>query len=49
MNTLRAFALGMREFRLSATTHYDDRALLETYDRGRDMAHRLTFRRYEVV
>ena len=44
---LRAFALGVREFRLTCTTHFDDDALLEAYDLGREWAHRLTFRRFE--
>jgi hypothetical protein len=44
---LRAFFLGMREFRLSVTQGYEDYALLEAYDRGRDFAHWLTFRRYD--
>lgn len=42
-----AFLLGMREFRLSMTTSYDDVRLAEAYDHGRDLAHRLTFRRFE--
>ena len=47
MLKLRAFLNGMLEFRTSWTTNYPDDALMETYDRGRDLAHRLTFRRYE--
>ena len=42
----RAFALGFSEFRLSITTHFDGEPL-EWYDRGRDLAHKLTLRRYE--
>lgn len=42
----KAFFLGMREFRLSMTTAYDE-ALRECYDKGRDLAHRLTLRHYE--
>ncbi|QXN71160.1 hypothetical protein RCDURKIN_104 [Rhodobacter phage RcDurkin] len=45
---LKAFFLGMFEFRTSWTTSYDDYDLMETYDRGRELAHRLTFRRFEV-
>lgn len=45
---LKAFFLGMTEFRTSWTTSYDDDALMETYDRGRELAHALTFRRFEV-
>ena len=44
---LRAFLLGMREYRLSLTTHFDTPALVDAYDRGRDLAHRLTMRRHE--
>lgn len=47
MRALRAFLLGVAEFRLSMTTHYDDDALLECYDSGREWAHRLTLRHYE--
>jgi hypothetical protein len=46
MHRFHAFFLGLREFRLSVTTHFDD-DLLEWYDRGRDLAHRATLRRYE--
>lgn len=47
MKTLLAFINGVREFRLSFTTHYKDFNLSEAYDLGREWAHRLTFRRYE--
>ena len=43
---LKAFILGMLEFRQEATTHFDP-PLIEAYDWGREMAHRLTMRRYE--
>lgn len=46
MNRLRAFLLGMYEFRTDATTHFPH-PLINTYDRGRDLAHRLTLRRYD--
>jgi hypothetical protein len=46
VNTIRAFILGIIEFRLSVTTHYDY-PLIEAYDRGRELAHWLTFRRYD--
>ena len=45
---LTAYLLGMREFRLSWTTGFDDLDMMDAYDRGRDMAHRLTLRRFEV-
>lgn len=44
---IAAFILGMIEFRTDLTTSFDDYDLLETYDRGRDMAHRLTLRRWD--
>ena len=47
MTTIAAFINGMIEFRLTCTTHYDDIALLEAYDSGRELAHRLTFRHFD--
>lgn len=44
---IRAFLLGLREFRLATTTAFDDYRLLECYDRGRELAHRLTWRRWD--
>lgn len=44
---LKAYLLGMREFRLDATTGFDNYDLLCAYDAGRDRAHALTFRRYD--
>lgn len=46
MSALLAFLWGVREFRSDFTRHYDE-PLIEWYDRGRDMAHRLTFRRWD--
>ena len=46
MSAIRTFVLGMREFRLGATTHFDWPEI-ETYDRGRSLAHRLTLGLYE--
>ncbi len=42
----RIFLLGMREFRNVITTHFDEPEI-ETYDRGRELAHRLTLRWFE--
>jgi len=42
-----AFLLGVREFRSGVTTHFDDYDLLCTYDRGRELAHKLTRRKYD--
>ena len=47
MTRLRAFMQGLFEFRLSYTTSFDDLALLQAYDTGREWAHRLTFRFFE--
>lgn len=44
---LRAFLNGVREFRLSCTTEYPNCTLQEAYERGRELAHRLTMRRYD--
>lgn len=47
MKKMQAFFLGMTEFRLSLTTHYEDDDLLEAYDCGRELAHRMTMRFFE--
>lgn len=39
---IKAFIMGMLEFRLSSTTNYEDEALAEAYDSGRAFAHRAT-------
>lgn len=46
---LRAYLLGMWEFRLSMTQGFEDDDLLEAYDAGRDRAHAMTLRRYDDV
>lgn len=43
---LRAFLLGLLEFRSDSTTSYDP-PLIEVYDAGRDLAHRLTLRHWD--
>ncbi len=45
---LTAYLNGIREFRSDLTTHYDY-PLIESYDRGREHAHRITRRRYETI
>jgi len=40
---IKAFIRGVIEFRSDLTTHYDY-PLIESYDLGREWAHRLTFR-----
>ena len=47
MNSFFAFLNGMREYRLSFTTHYTDSAEALLYERGREFAHRITFRRFD--
>lgn len=48
METIKAFLMGMLEFRSCVTPNYgDDYDLLLAYDRGRDLAHRVTLRRFE--
>lgn len=47
MKKLLAFINGVRECRLTATTYYDDVAYADAYDRGREIAHRLTFRHFD--
>jgi hypothetical protein len=46
MPKIRAYILGMIEFRLSLTTSFDW-PLIETYDAGRERMHRLTFRHWD--
>ncbi|MEI7652612.1 MAG: hypothetical protein WCJ96_11465 [Verrucomicrobiota bacterium] len=46
MKTIKAFLLGMREFRIDFTTNPGE-DLIPAYDHGRDLAHRLTLRRFE--
>lgn len=46
MKTIHAFWLGLREFRSQVTTSFDP-PLIEAYDKGRDLAHRLTFRKFD--
>jgi hypothetical protein len=49
MKLFRIFILGMFEFRLGVTPNFgDDQDALEAYDAGRDLAHRLTLRRYDA-
>ncbi len=47
MKNLSSFILGIREFRCGVTTHFDDASQLYAYDFGRELAHRMTFRRFE--
>jgi hypothetical protein len=47
LSMLRAFFLGMMEFRDDLTTSFDDLDLSDAYDNGREWAHRLTMRRFD--
>jgi hypothetical protein len=47
MRKLKAFCLGLLEFRSDWTTHFTDYDELVAYDHGRELAHRITFRRFE--
>ena len=44
MTKCKAFFLGMFEFRRDLTINLPTYELLLVYDKGRDLAHRLTFR-----
>ncbi len=41
---IRAFLLGIKEFRSDLTSSPEE---IEAYDWGREIAHRLTFRRFD--
>jgi hypothetical protein len=43
---MKAFIKGMMEFRSMVTTHYDYPEI-EQYDAGRELAHKLTFRKWD--
>jgi hypothetical protein len=44
---IKAFCMGIVEFRADLTTSYADYSDLCTYDTGREFAHRVTFRKFE--
>jgi hypothetical protein len=46
IKAFKAFINGILEFRLSITTSYDD-PLINYYDLGREIMHRITFRKLE--
>ena len=48
MKTIRAYILGMVEFRSDITTAYANHNLALAYDYGRDMMHRLTLRKWDA-
>lgn len=41
------FVIGFAEFRQTVTPHITDLGMRDAYDAGRELAHRLTLRRYE--
>jgi hypothetical protein len=45
--TTRAFILGLYEFRRMFTTSFDTHAEYAAYDKGRDLAHKLTLRYWD--
>lgn len=47
MKKVKAFLQGAWEFRLSFTTHYDDYTQMIAYDSGRELAHKLTLRKFD--
>jgi hypothetical protein len=47
MKTIRAFVLGLYEFRRMFTTSFDTDREYEAYDWGREIAHRVTLRRWD--
>jgi hypothetical protein len=47
MKKIMAFITGVCEFRSDFTTGYDDYDLLCVYDQGRELAHRLTLRKWD--
>lgn len=47
LNRIKAFLLGMSEFRLTCTTNLEADGLQSVYDHGREWTHRLTFRKME--
>lgn len=46
---IKAFLWGVHEFRSNVTRGYDDLNLMESYDLGRELAHKLTFRMFDDV
>ena len=44
---IKAFIMGMIEFRSDVTLSYEDSPSIAAYDWGREWMHRLTFRRYD--
>lgn len=47
MKKLHAFILGVLQFRSDLTARFDDLALSDAYDYGRELAHCLTLRKFD--
>lgn len=47
MKKIKAFINGIWEFRMDSTTSYDY-PLIKSYGMGREIAHRVTLRQFEV-
>lgn len=48
MRRVYAFILGIVEFRSMYTTHFSRYSEMLAYDTGRNLAHRLTLRKFET-
>lgn len=46
---VRSFLMGIWEFRVSFTTRYEDLELEMAYDKGREIAHKVTFRYFDEI
>lgn len=47
LSLITAFLQGITEFRLDMTTSQPDNDHYEAYDRGRDLAHKFTLRKWD--
>lgn len=47
MRRIHSFILGLLEFRSCYTTHFSDYDCQIAYDTGRELAHKLTLRKWE--
>jgi hypothetical protein len=48
MKTISAFFMGVIQFKHGFTDHYDDMALRDAYDLGRELTHKITCRKFET-
>ena len=47
MKNIKAFILGIKEFKLTYTTHIENYHESVYYEKGRDLAHKITFRYFD--